>query len=621
MSRSQPAECDDLRPSWKRHWPALLTICCGLGFSLCVFYVLHAWESRIIRDAFWTESANRVAAVQRVFETHVSRLESVQAAFNGMPQISRGEFDKLLAPFETVPRVIVAVEWVPRVPDAERAQYEAAAQRDGLKGFRFTEQDSRGRIVTSGRRSEYFPIYYIGPGGGNPIVFGYDLGSEAARLEALAKTRDTGKTQASGRIAFIQDEKTGSGFLILAPVYEPNKPLARVEDRRRELRGIVCGVFQPDTLIESALSTIPTGGIDVALFDSTAAEGKEPFYFHASRKVSESPAIEFLRQCDDPHLSRFRSELDVAGQNWTIECSAIPEFIASRQSWWPWTSLAAGAAFTAMMAAYVMLSLDRRAYAERLVHEKRVYARELEAVVNARTKELKAAQGETIERLVTASLWRDEETGMHIRRTGLFCEVLGKAAGWSDAEAEILRQAAFMHDVGKIGIPDAILRKPGKLTSKEFEIIKTHTLIAAEMLGESKTPILQMAREIALYHHEHWDGHGYPTGVAGLRIPEPARIMAIADVYDALTHDRIYRPAFTEEESLEIMSKESGTHFDPSLLALFFTIHPEISRLSQQHPDDVSNQQKLARSFAAILAGTIATEDEVLMAASVAMPS
>jgi HD-GYP domain-containing protein (c-di-GMP phosphodiesterase class II) len=617
MSRTQPAERRDVRPSWKRHWPALLTVFCGLAFSLSVFYVLHAWESRDIRDAFWVESANRATAVKQVFESHISRLESVQAAFNGMPQINRGEFDKLLAPFQAAPRIIVAVEWVPRVADADRARYEAAARRDGIKGFQFTEQDSRGRIVRSVRRDEYFPIYYIGPGAGNPAVFGYDLASEAARFEALSKARDTGKTQASGRIAFIQDEKIGNGFLILAPVYEPNKPLARVEDRRRYFRGIVCGVFHPDTLIEAAMSTLPSGGIDVALFDSATADGKKPFYFHASRDVCVSPAIEFLQQCDDPHLSRFRSELEVAGQHWTVECAAIPEFVASRQSWWPWTSLAAGAAFTAMMAAYVMMSLDRRAYAERLVHEKRVYARELEAVVNARTRELKSAQEETIERLVTASLWRDEETGMHIRRTGLFCEALGKAAGWSEAEVEIFRQAAFMHDVGKIGIPDAILRKPGKLTPKEFEIIKTHTLIGAEMLGESKTPILRMAREIALYHHEHWDGRGYPTGIAGLRIPESARIMAIADVYDALTHDRVYRPAFTEEESLEMMSKESGTHFDPSLLALFFTIQPEISRLSQEYPDDACNERKLSRDFAAILAGTSATEDEVLqMAAS-----
>ncbi len=177
-----------------------------------------------------------------------------------------------------------------------------------------------------------------------------------------------------------------------------------------------------------------------------------------------------------------------------------------------------------------------------------------------------------------------------------------------------------MHDVGKIGIPDAILRKPGKLTPKEFEVIKTHPLIGAEMLAGSKTPVLKMAREIALYHHEYWDGRGYPSGLAGEQIPESARIMAIVDVYDALTHDRVYRRAYSEDEATDMMLQETGTHFDPSLLALFLSILPEISRLSREYPDDMSNELKLARGFASVLAHSSSTEDEVLLAADASFP-
>jgi putative two-component system response regulator len=223
---------------------------------------------------------------------------------------------------------------------------------------------------------------------------------------------------------------------------------------------------------------------------------------------------------------------------------------------------------------------------EQLLVEKRRYAQELEEKVQKQTADICRAHEEVMCRLVSASQWRDEETGMHIRRTGLFSEVLAKAAGWSDAEAAVIRQASPMHDVGKIGIPDAILRKPGKLTPVEYDVMKTHTLIGAEMLAGSEEPMLKMAREIALNHHERWDGQGYPHGLRGEEIPESARILAIVDMYDALTHDRVYRPAMSEDDVLAIMRQNAGTHFDPLLLTQFFMQLDEIHRIAQEHPND-----------------------------------
>jgi putative two-component system response regulator len=210
----------------------------------------------------------------------------------------------------------------------------------------------------------------------------------------------------------------------------------------------------------------------------------------------------------------------------------------------------------------------------------------LEQALQEQTVAIRRAQEETIHRLVSASLWRDEETGMHIRRTALLSEFLAQAAGWSAKEAENIRLAAPMHDVGKIGIPDAILRKPGKLTPEEFEIMKTHTIIGSRMLSGSDAPMLKMAAEIALNHHECWDGGGYPTGLARESIPESARILAIVDVYDAMTHDRVYRPAHSEDEVLAIMQQGAGTHFDPLLLTVFFSHLDEIRRISEEHPDE-----------------------------------
>jgi putative two-component system response regulator len=155
-----------------------------------------------------------------------------------------------------------------------------------------------------------------------------------------------------------------------------------------------------------------------------------------------------------------------------------------------------------------------------------------------------------------------------------------------------------MHDLGKIGIPDAILRKPSKLTRDEFEIMKTHTTIGAEMLADSDTPMFEMAREIALRHHERWDGTGYPAGISGLAIPESARIVAIVDVYDALTHDRVYRPALSEEEAVEIIEQGRGTHFDTFLVSVFLGILPEMRHIVQDNPDAPASVNVFSRRHA-----------------------
>ena len=225
--------------------------------------------------------------------------------------------------------------------------------------------------------------------------------------------------------------------------------------------------------------------------------------------------------------------------------------------------------------------LERR----RLVIENREYMQRLQEKVQEQTQTIRLAHEETIHRLMSASSFRDNETGAHIRRTGLLSEVLARAAGCDDSRAHQLRLAAPMHDVGKIGICDAILRKPGKLTEVEFEIMKTHTLLGARMLADSDSAVLQLAQQIARSHHERWDGRGYPDGLAGAAIHEGARMVAIVDVYDALSHDRVYRPALSEADILSIMLEGSGTHFDPHLLECFLSVLPEIRSVSEANPD------------------------------------
>lgn len=222
--------------------------------------------------------------------------------------------------------------------------------------------------------------------------------------------------------------------------------------------------------------------------------------------------------------------------------------------------------------------LERR----RLAMESLEYEKRLEEEVSERISDLRCREEEIALRLVSAAEYRDNDTGEHIRRLGLFAAELARAIGWSAFDVDDIRVAATMHDIGKIGIPDTILLKAGKLEQHEFETIKTHTEIGAGILTGSNIPLLKMAKEIALYHHEKWDGSGYPNGRKGEDIPESARIVAVVDVFDAMAYDRVYRPAFAEEKVLGIMRNERGRHFDPRILDIFLTIFQKIREIKQQ---------------------------------------
>ena len=186
--------------------------------------------------------------------------------------------------------------------------------------------------------------------------------------------------------------------------------------------------------------------------------------------------------------------------------------------------------------------------------------------------ELEIAQAETVRRLSMAVEFRDEDTGAHIERIGRFSKLLAVQAARADEFCERLSHAAPLHDVGKVAIPDAILLKPGPLTAEERAIVETHAEEGHRLLRGSSSRILDLAASIALSHHEKWDGSGYPRGLAGEAIPVEGRIVAIADVFDALTSDRVYRRAFSVERAVEMMLEQRGLHFDPVLLDAFMEV-------------------------------------------------
>ncbi|HEX5910740.1 MAG TPA: HD domain-containing phosphohydrolase, partial [Thermoleophilaceae bacterium] len=200
----------------------------------------------------------------------------------------------------------------------------------------------------------------------------------------------------------------------------------------------------------------------------------------------------------------------------------------------------------------------------------------LEQRVRERTDELWQTQLEVVRRLGRAVDWRDGDTGEHVDRIGRFCERLGSASGMGPSEAELLRHASVLHDVGKVGIPDGILNKPGKLDAREWEIMKTHTTIGGDILEGAESELMDLARSIALTHHENWDGSGYPAGLRGEEIPLAGRICAICDVFDALLSPRPYKEPWALEDVLTELASLRGTKFDPELLDAFLAIAPSL---------------------------------------------
>ncbi|MDP8943758.1 MAG: CHASE2 domain-containing protein, partial [Actinomycetota bacterium] len=229
----------------------------------------------------------------------------------------------------------------------------------------------------------------------------------------------------------------------------------------------------------------------------------------------------------------------------------------------PLVTLAVATAIT-IVASHVAETRERRRVA--------VENEALERRVRERTAELHDTQLEIVRRLGQAAESRDEETGQHIERISRRCHDVALAVGLDEREAELVGHASAMHDIGKIGIPDRILLKPGRLDPDEWETMKTHARIGASILAGSSSPLLRMAETIALTHHERWDGTGYPEGLCGEEIPLEGRICAVCDVYDALVSDRPYKASWSREEAMAEIARQRGRHFDPAIADAFLTL-------------------------------------------------
>jgi len=221
--------------------------------------------------------------------------------------------------------------------------------------------------------------------------------------------------------------------------------------------------------------------------------------------------------------------------------------------------------------------------------------RELERKVRERTVELNNTRLEIIRRLGRAAEYKDNETGLHVIRMSHYSRLIAAAISDDEEWVDLVYNAAPMHDIGKIGIPDSILLKKGKLNNEEWNIMRQHPSYGAEIIGDHSYKLMSMAKEIALTHHEKWDGSGYPNGLKGEEIPLPARIVAIADVFDALTTERPYKKAWSVEDTVNLIDKESGSHFDPGLTALLHEVLPDMLDIREQYQENAVSEIEMGQ--------------------------
>ncbi|MBI3479593.1 MAG: response regulator [Nitrosomonadales bacterium] len=222
-----------------------------------------------------------------------------------------------------------------------------------------------------------------------------------------------------------------------------------------------------------------------------------------------------------------------------------------------------------------------------IVHDQKAA---LEMLVLKSTEELRKTQLEVVRKLGRAAEYRDNETGLHIVRMSRCSEMLARSLGWDDASCELMLNASPMHDIGKIGIPDHILLKPGKFEPHEWEVMKTHTKIGATILAGGYSELIELARVIALTHHEKWDGSGYPEGIKGEAIPQAGRIVAVADVFDALASPRPYKKAWPVDDAVAYIKDNAGMHFDPEVVSHFLMCLPQILAVRARYREPEENK-------------------------------
>jgi PAS domain S-box-containing protein len=374
-----------------RHRVSLLLVACaGTGLTLLAFGTLRMWEQdRIQSDLREAGEAHRFA-LQRALDRHVTVLESLAGLYASSEEVTREEFHTFAGVLLKRHTDIQALEWVPLVPDHERAACEDEARADGLTEFRITERTPQGETIPAARREEYFPIYFVEPVEGNESVLGFDLASAPARSESLNRARDAGETTASGRIELLQETSGQYGYLIFLPVYTRDTSAQSATSRHNSLRGFVLGVGCVRDMVDRALGGHEVVGVDIIISDASATEG-ERFLLRRTASGQTANAGPLTDEAALRTATHHAATLDLAAREWTVLSTPTPGFIASRRTLQPWIVLAAGPVFTGLLVVYILSVLGGAAQARRFASEQARSRRKIEHAF----EEQKRAEAET----------------------------------------------------------------------------------------------------------------------------------------------------------------------------------------------------------------------------------
>jgi PAS domain S-box-containing protein len=336
----------------------------GLVLSALLAVAMRNGEHSRIRYDFEQASQDQIAAIRKTIALDLMEMRSVRAFYDGSGEVNRHEFHVFTDPLLKSRRSIRALEWAPRVPDAERADYEAKAARDGFPNFKIADCNRQFRLTPAPRRNEYFPVFFVEPGNGNLASLGCDLATAPTCLEAMNRARDTDQLAATSKVLLSREQGYSFGVRAFLPVYRKNVASNTVDRRRRNLTGFVVGILFPDAIVEDSVAALAPAGIDVRLFDSTDPFHKQILAHHLSRSGgvqtvpndSEIPSRQSDLSCTEM--------LTVGERSWAVVCEATPEFILRRLSWHPWGGGAAGLLLTGLLTAY-LVGVARRSAQEK----------------------------------------------------------------------------------------------------------------------------------------------------------------------------------------------------------------------------------------------------------------
>jgi len=338
--------------------PILLTLIIGLALSIGAFFFGRNLEYYKTKANFQQTARLRAAHLAEGIESKLHTLTAISSFYAASKEVDRLEFRTFVEPFLSIHPGIQALEWVPRIPDDQRALYEKAAQQDGLPDFQINERKSQGVMERAEEREEYFPVYFVEPLKGNEASVGFDLASNPTRLEALNRSRDTSKMLSTARITLVQETGKQFGFLVFQPVYAQGVSLETVRDRRERLKGFALGVFRIDDIMKSSLDHLGLTDIDMRLYDLDAPEGKRFLHAYHSHQASEV-SHQISKKVEDSTGLQYVKTIDVAGRTWKILCQATPAFVSSGKTWLPWGVLAGGLLITFLLT-FHLLSLTKR---------------------------------------------------------------------------------------------------------------------------------------------------------------------------------------------------------------------------------------------------------------------